>query len=151
MTNSGTLAGGTRIVGLVLGLCSWRQSTGRWTRFLGGSGLVILSRVWVRASRSGGCGSSDSRTTPPTWCRRVIGAQGPARVLALLLAIKGVLAWTAVDTAGQSHRGRWDFDLVPGRLTRERPLVQVQYGPHIVPSRGPSAVVRLDAGRCFLE
>ncbi len=50
-------------------------------------------------------------------------------LLALLLANWGVLAWTAVDTLGRSRRGRWDFDLVLGRLTRERSQVQVLYGP----------------------
>ncbi len=50
-------------------------------------------------------------------------------LLALLLANRGVLAWTAVDTAGHSSLAQSHFCLVPRRLTRERPLVQVQHGP----------------------
>ncbi len=51
-------------------------------------------------------------------------------LLALLLAIRGVLAWTSVDTAGRFRLRRSDFGLVLGRLTRERSQVQVLYGPH---------------------
>ncbi len=50
-------------------------------------------------------------------------------LLALLLATRGMLAWTAVDTSGHSNLAQSHFCLVSRRLTRERPLVQVQHGP----------------------
>ncbi len=61
--------------------------------------------------------------------RGLIWSRCSRHLLALLLAMRGVLSWTAVDTCGRLNRMRSEFLLAPRRLTRERPLVQVQHGP----------------------
>jgi len=95
--------------------------------------LSVVSSVPAVASQSLNAspvatGRGDERHTGRLTSRSI--RSRPIRgLLALLLADTGVPAQTAVDTAGHPRLVRWEFDLVLGRLTRERSLVQVQHGP----------------------
>jgi len=70
-------AGGTRTVERGSGLRLSRRSIGLSIRWHVGLGLVRLSRMLGLTSRSGGCGSNDFRTRPPTWCTRVAPQSSP--------------------------------------------------------------------------